>query len=97
MMDFHQTELRRNSIDISALEGEGTIKVLGEIIGATNLVAAKRSIQGDNESNSLSEASLHSNNNTFPVTPGIRTFVNSYCIVHWGGDIIHETKVITRK
>ncbi len=100
-MDFYQTELRRNGTDISsALAGDQQndgIMILGEIVGATNLVAAKRVAKEDigNSDHSSTEPTLQSNN--APQATTATTYVNSYCVVYWGEDVIHETKVISRK
>ena len=94
-MDFYQTEwLRRNGTDVSALEEESRVQILGEIVGATNLVAAKR-VKGDNENQDLSEASVQVNNTTLSSAP--LNIVSAYCVIYWGEDVIHETKVISKK
>ena len=57
---------------------DGDTTILCEIVGATNLVAAKRRIEDENE---IRNASLP----------------NSYCVVYWGDELIHQTKIMKKK
>ncbi len=84
---------------------ERRIRILGEIVGATNLVAAKRenelndcssssSTHGEGTTPSMQQTTMSSSNHGASTKNGI---VNSYCEVYWGDELIHQTKVITKK
>ncbi len=72
-------------------EEENQITILGEIVGATNLVAAKR------EREEIVDASDHSDQNIEQLQKQRNELINSYVIVYWGDEIIHRTKIIRKK
>ena len=73
--------LKRDDDYNCSKDDDGTkVTILGEIIGATNLVAAMREKDDD-----LSR------------TQQKNDIINSYCVVYWDDEIIHQTKVIPRK
>lgn len=73
-------------------EEEHQITVLGEIVGATNLVAAKR------EREEIVDALDHNDQNVVEQSQKQRNeLINSYCVVYWGDEVIHRTKIIRKK
>ena len=66
-----------------------SILILGEIVGATNLVAALRGEDGSirTRTGSLQSKAPQPKNDT----------VNAFCEVYWGDDLIHQTKRILKK
>jgi hypothetical protein len=67
--------------DTSSLTTSTSINILGEIVGATNLVAALR------EEEALSDSS----------PPLKFDSINACCVVYWGDEVIHKTKTIPKK
>jgi len=65
-----------------------SIEILGEIVGATNLVAALR--EENNNEDRLST----------PPTTGVSKIdgdcVNAFCNVYWSNEMIHQTKTISK-
>jgi hypothetical protein len=68
--------------DASFLTASTSISILGEIVGATNLVAALRE-----EDAKVCESS-----------PPLKIeSINASCVVYWGDELIHKTKTIPKK
>jgi len=57
------------------------IVILGEIVGATNLVAALRGHKGGTGSSAQPKSDS----------------INAFCDVYWGGKLIHRTQRIKKK
>ena len=67
------------------------VLILGEIVGATNLVAAKRDqeVRKNSHAPAAAAATNHHQNKI--------DHVNAYCEVYWEDIQVHQTKVIKKK
>ena len=70
-----------------------SVIILGEIVGATNLVAVLREEADGTQVKDGSPASQPSSPASLPKSDG----VNAFCNVYWGEEQIHQTKTISKK
>jgi hypothetical protein len=76
-----ESQITTSTSETSSSTISASIYILGEIVGATNLVAALR------EEEAVYDSSP---------SPKFDS-INACCVVYWGDEVIHKTKTIPNK